>query len=258
MQMQIDFAEFVQDLDSDSAERWLHGASAALAAVRDITTSTWDLAAAMAEMLWAGGDRRLHLFWKQHLRGVLTLKVGKRLVRLWEAFKQHPDRDMLGPDVWAFIHHDLSESELVDVETMAKNGATPEELRDKLDELGRAADARRAATPSNEDDIKAHVRRFFETMCGKVEGERILRNGRRVDIKTPDHVVEVKALLSLQNWDKAIGQLDSYHWCEPACARVLAFGDATPDLKLLMRQAIDNGFMLLRVDAASGACEWER
>lgn len=258
MQIEIGFEEFVRDLDDEHAHRWIHGAEAALAAVRDITTSTWTLAEAMAEMLWAGGDRRLHLFWKQHLRGVLTLKVGKRLVRLWEAFKLHPDRDMLGPDVWAFIHHELTEAELVDVETMAKNGASPEDLRQKLDEMGRAADGRRAAMPNNEDDIKALVRRFFENEGHHVEGERILRNGRRCDLKTPVHVVEVKAALSLQNWDKAIGQLDSYHWCEPNCERVLAYGGAAPELDLLMRQAADNGFRLLRADTAAGACAWYR
>lgn len=258
MQIEIDFTAFVQDLDEDRAAKWLHGAAAALAAVRDITSSTWELAEAMAEMLWAGGDRRLHLFWKEHLRGLLTLRVGKRLVRLWEAFKNHPDRDMLGPDVWAFIHHDLTEAELVDVETMAKAGATPEELRQKLDELGRAADDRRAINPNSEDDIKALVRRHLELEGHVVEGERILRNGRRCDLKTPAHVVEVKAVLNLVNWDKAIGQLDSYHWCEPQCQRVLAFGDAAPELQLLMRQATDNGFRMLRVDTARGECEWLR
>jgi hypothetical protein len=258
MQIEIDFSSFVRDLDTDRAARWLHGAECALSAVRDITSSTWALAEAMAEMLWAGGDKRLHLFWKEHLRGVLTLKVGKRLVRLWEAFKLHPDRDMLGPDVWAFIHHDLSESEMADVEAMAKSGASPEELRQKLDELGQAAADRRAAAPTNEDDIKSVVRRFLEAQGYKVEGERILRNARRCDLKTPDHVVEVKGALTLQNWDKAIGQLESYYWCEPACARVLAFGDAAPELQLLMRQAIDNGFALLRVDVVNGDCEWLR
>lgn len=256
MQVELDFDGFVSDLDEKRARRWKHGATQALEAVRNITASTWELAAALSEMLWAGGDKRLHAFWKTHLRGVLTLKVAKRLVRLWHAFKDHPDRDMLGPDVWAFVNADLTESELSEVEGMAKNGASPEDLRTKLDQLGRAAEERRQAQPYNEDAVKARVRAWLEEQGVHVDGECTMKNGRVCDLVTPDLVIECKANLTLQNWDKAIGQVESYQWCEPNKQRALAFQSAAPELQLLMRQAGDNGYKLLRVDPATKECEW--
>lgn len=258
MQVEMNFDGFVADLDEKRARRWKHGAAQALEAVRNITSSTWDLAAALSEMLWAGGDKRLHAFWKSHLRGVLTLKVAKRLVRLWQAFKTHPDRDMLGPDVWAFVNADLTEAELSEVESLAKSGASPEELRAKLDQLGQAADERRQTQPFNEDAVKAVARAWLEAQGIKVDGERVMRNGRVCDLVTDDMVIECKAFLTLQNWDKAIGQVDSYQWCEPDKDRVLAFQAAVPELDLLRRQAGDNGYKLLLVDPVSKVCEWQQ
>jgi hypothetical protein len=256
MQIELELNVFVEDLDEKRARRWKHGASAALEAVRNISAQTWELAAALSEMLWAGGDKRLHAFWKQFLRGVLTLKVAKRLVRLWHAFKNHPDRDMLGPDVWAFVNADLTESELSDVEGMAKAGATPEELRARLEQIGRAAEDRRAAQPYNEDAVKARVREWLEAQGVRVDGEVAMANGRVCDLVTDSLLIECKAALTLQNWDKAIGQVDSYQWCQPQKSRALAFQAAAVELQLLMRQAADNGYKLLRVDPATKDCEW--
>lgn len=256
MQVEFDFEGFITDLDEKRARRWKHGAAQAIQAVRGLTAQTWELAAALSEMMWAGGDKRLHAFWKAHLRGVLTLKVAKRLIRLWHAFKNHPDRDMIGPDVWAFVNSELTEQELSDVEGMAKTGASPEELRAKLEQLGRAAEERRQAHPFNEDAVKASVRTWLEAQGIRVDGERTMNNGRVCDLVTDSLVIECKSNLSLQNWDKAIGQVDSYQWADPDKVRVLAFQSATPELQLLMHQAGDNGYKLLLVDPASKECEW--
>lgn len=255
MQISLDFSAYVADLDEERRERWQHGAAAAVMAVRDITSGTWDLAAAaLHEMLMAGGDTRLKRFWQTHL----SLKVALRLVRLWRAFQHHPDRDMMGPNIWAFVHHDLTEDEMAEVEQMAKAGAGADELRDKLEQLGRAADERRAARPHNEDAVKATARKWLEQQGLHVQGEYVLKNGRVCDLVTDEHVIEVKAGLNLQNWDKAVGQVDSYHWCLKPRQRVLAFESNTPDLQLLMRQALDNEYALLHVDCATGRCEWIR
>lgn len=256
MQTQFDFTAYVADLDDERRERWQHGAAAAVVAVRDITAGTWELAAALHEMLMAGGESRLKRFWQTHLQAILSLKVARRLVRLWRAFQNHPERDMMGPNIWAFVHHDLTEDELNEVEQMAKAGASADDLRDKLEQLGRAADERRAARPHNEAAVQATVQQWLEKQGTRVEPQYVLKNGRVCDLVTDEHVIEVKADLSLKNWDKAVGQVDSYHWCMKPRRRVLAFESHTPDLQLLMRQALDNDYALLRVDCQRGVCEW--
>jgi hypothetical protein len=82
-----------------------------LAAVRTLTESTWALAAALSELLLAGDESYRHEFWKGHIRRMPTITVAKRLVRAWHAFQQHPDRDVLGPDVWCFVNSDLDDAE---------------------------------------------------------------------------------------------------------------------------------------------------
>ncbi|HQR22435.1 MAG TPA: hypothetical protein PKV98_16325 [Burkholderiaceae bacterium] len=258
MQTTFDFSEFVQDLPADKAEKWERGAGNALEAVRDITASTWKLASALAAMFVAGGDQRFHNFWRVHLRGSLTLKVCKRLVRLWHAFRNHPERDLLGPDIWAFVNQDLPEEELRAVEEMAQTGASREELREKLEQVKQKLDERASGGYQSEDDIKSVVRRWFERQGHKVRGEAVLQNGRTPDLVTEEFVIEIKRKLGLASWDKAIGQVDSYYWCEPAKTRVLAcaeFESAT--LEILARQAIDNGYRILLVHVESGECAWK-
>jgi hypothetical protein len=256
MQLDLDFSSFVSGLDEEKGRRWQHGAAAAIDALRDITSSTWALAEALSEILWAGGDARMRNFWRAHLKEVLTWKVTQRLARLWPAFKNHPQRDMLGPYVWEFVNHDLAEDELSEVERMAKAGASPEDLRKKLDELGLAADQRRMERPYNEAAVKSTLRAWLEERGHKIEAEMILKNSRVCDLVTDEYVIEVKVALGLGTWDRAIGQLDSYYWCLPTRQRVLAFSSAAPELQFLMRQAIDNGYALLQVDCVRKTCEW--